>query len=94
VTNLRSERIPSYRKHKATGQARVTLNGKTHYLGKYGSASSRLAYARLVPEWLAHDRRLPHEDTCLAVSELILTYWKSLKPWRHRVAVQRQAGRR
>ena len=28
-------RVPSYRRHKPTGQARVTLGGKDFYLGKY-----------------------------------------------------------
>jgi hypothetical protein len=27
-------RVPSYRRHKPTGQAVVTLNGKDRYLGK------------------------------------------------------------
>ena len=32
-----STSAPSYRLHKASGQARVTINGKTHYLGKHGT---------------------------------------------------------
>ena len=55
---MTARRIPSYRKH-ALVRARVTLNGKTHYLGPYGSPASKEAYKRLVQEWLAHgDRRL------------------------------------
>ena len=34
-------RLPKYRKHKASGQAIVTLNGVDFYLGPYGSAASR-----------------------------------------------------
>jgi hypothetical protein len=37
-------RIPRYRKHKATDQAVVTLDGKDHYLGKHGTEESRRAY--------------------------------------------------
>ena len=33
----RSALAPSYRLHKATGQARVTINGRTYYLGKHGT---------------------------------------------------------
>lgn len=44
-------RQPAYRLHKARGLACVTLNGRTHYLGPYGSAESRTEYARLVAEW-------------------------------------------
>jgi hypothetical protein len=42
---------PSYVKHKASGQAVVYQNGRTTYLGKYGSAASKEAYKRLVAEW-------------------------------------------
>jgi hypothetical protein len=33
--------LPSYRRHKASGQAVVALNGKDHYLGPHGSKVSR-----------------------------------------------------
>jgi len=42
---------PRYVKHKASGQAVVYQNGRTTYLGKYGSAASKEAYKRLVAEW-------------------------------------------
>ena len=56
----RSVRTPSYRCHKPSGQAVVTLAGKDHYLGRHGSPESRQAYERLVAEWLANRRR-PHD---------------------------------
>ena len=34
-------RNPSYRLHKPSGQAVVTLNGRDYYLGKHGTAESR-----------------------------------------------------
>ena len=43
----RLPRIPRYRRH-SSGQARVTLGGKDHLLGPYGSPASREAYERLV----------------------------------------------
>ncbi len=41
-------RVPSYRRHKASGQAIVTIRGKDHYLGKFDSAESRLKYEELI----------------------------------------------
>jgi hypothetical protein len=32
-------RVPSYRRHKPTGQAVVTLNGKDHYLGRWNTVA-------------------------------------------------------
>jgi len=46
------KRIPSYSLHKATGQARVRINGKTHYLGKYGTSESKARYDALIAGWL------------------------------------------
>src|SRR5262245_52175047 len=51
-------RIPSYRRHKASGQAVVVLGGKSFYLGKWDSPESHAAYERVVAEWLANGRRL------------------------------------
>jgi len=38
--------VRKYAQHKASGQARVTVNGKDHYLGPYGSPESGRRYAR------------------------------------------------
>jgi integrase len=45
-------RVPSYRKH-SSGQARVTINGKDHLLGKYGSQQSKELYGRLIAQFAA-----------------------------------------
>ena len=50
------KRIPSYRLHKSTGQAVVTLGGRDVYLGKHDTESSREAYERAVIEWQAYGR--------------------------------------
>jgi integrase len=49
----RSPSIPSYRFHKASGQAIVTLAGKDHYLGPHGTDESKDDYRRRVKEWLS-----------------------------------------
>lgn len=50
--------VPKYRKHKATGQAIVTLSSKDFYLGPHGSKTSVNEYDRLIGEWLAGGRQL------------------------------------
>ncbi len=42
--------VPSYRLHKASGQARTIIDGHHVYLGKYDSPESRQRYARLLAE--------------------------------------------
>ena|GEM_PF-4833356 len=53
----RSNRIPTLRHHKASGQGFVELNGKRHYLGVFGLPETKERYARTLAEWLAHGRR-------------------------------------
>ena len=53
----RATRIPSYRLHKQSGRAVVTLGGRHYYLGRHGTPESRAEYDRLVAEWLATGRR-------------------------------------
>lgn len=48
-----TRKLPSYRLHKVSGHAIVTLNGRDHYLGAHGSPESMEAYKRLISEWTA-----------------------------------------
>jgi integrase len=52
---MSKKRKPSYLLHKATGQARVRIDGKDEYLGEYGSLESRERYDDLVSEWFARN---------------------------------------
>jgi len=54
---MSAKRIPSYRHHKASGQAVVTLSGPDHYLGPWQSKISKTEYDRLIGEWLGTARR-------------------------------------
>lgn len=82
----RTPRTPSYRLHKPTGQAVVTIRGRDLYLGKFGSPESKAEYDRLVAEWLANGRAFaprPRSDpggspapSDLTVSELVLAYFR------------------
>lgn len=49
----RIRRKPEYTLHRPTGQARVRVNGRDHYLGVYGSDQSREEYERLIQKWFA-----------------------------------------
>jgi hypothetical protein len=60
--------VPKYRKHKQSGQAIVTLNGRDHLLGPHGTKVSKREYDRLVAEWLARDRQpLVSADSSLSL---------------------------
>ena len=45
---MAKRRRPAYLLHKATGQARVRIDGKDCYLGVYGSPESRERYDELI----------------------------------------------
>jgi integrase len=68
----RQQRIPSYRLHKPTGRAVVTLDGRDHYLGEHGSPPSQARYDRLVREYLENGRTLPgpRDDKVYQVGDL------------------------
>lgn len=77
--------VPAYRPHKATGQARVIIAGKTYYLGKYGSEESQEKYGRLIAEWKASNRtaapklptsKLSTSQPGILIVELVNAYWK------------------
>ncbi len=70
-----SPRVPSYRRHKPTNQAVVTIDGRDFYLGKWNSAASTAEYDRLISEWTANGRRLPSNDD-VTVVEVIDAYIK------------------
>src|SRR4051794_31666809 len=57
-----SPRTPSYRLHKPTGQAVVTLSGQDRYLGKHGTAASLAEYDRVIAEWLAGGRAITSRE--------------------------------
>jgi integrase len=80
-------KAPSYRLHKPTGKAVVTLpdgqgDRKDVYLGPYGSPESRRQYARVIIEWESRERTLPPPGRLragtpdLTVNELLLAYFK------------------
>lgn len=76
MPKLSPSAVPAYRRHKQSGQAVVTLNGRDHLLGKHDSAPSRAEYDRLIAEWFAGGRQLPREGVLdLNIAELVAKFW-------------------
>ena len=71
-----SQSVPRYRRHKATGQAVVRLQGRDIYLGKYGSAASKEAYSRFVAAWSDNGGRPVALQHAITVVEVILAYMR------------------
>ena len=67
-------KTPKYALHKATGQARVRLNGKSYYLGKYDTEESRLKYEVLIGRWLANQELDASSLCCSRLALLYLDY--------------------
>jgi integrase len=68
-------RLPKYRKHKVSGQAVVTLNGRDHYLGPHGTKASRREYDRLCGEYLASGGAIIHDKRDeMTIVELLLAF--------------------
>lgn len=97
-------RVPAYRLHRPTGQARVIIGGRHFYLGKHGSAESWEKYHGLIAQQLICPSSLaalaPSPDGDLTIIELIAAYWqfaegyyrKDGKPTDHLHLVRRALG--
>src|SRR5262245_17234001 len=79
----RTPNVPSYRLHKQSGQAVVTLTDglggrRDVLLGRHGTAESRQEYARVIAEWEANGRRLTAAKAVgsLSINELLLAFWQ------------------
>jgi integrase len=79
----RRKSIPSYRLHRQSGQAVVTLtdglgNRRDVLLGRHDSPESYAEYRRVLAEWEAAGRRLPAPAAAtadLTVNELLVAFW-------------------
>jgi hypothetical protein len=86
----RRSSVPSYRLHKQSGQAIVTLTdgqGSRHdvRLGKHGTPQSRAEYLRVIAEWEATGR---HFLSCarssapdITLNELMERYWRFVESY-------------
>jgi len=75
-------RNPRYCKHKASGQAIVTIGGRCFYLGPWNTKASKIEYDRIIGEWLAAGRHLPGSQIPdLAVAELVERFYDHAKTY-------------
>lgn len=67
----RQKKVPAYLHHKASGQAKVRIDGRDKYLGKYGSPESKAAYEQVCRDWVLKNDRT---NAGLKIGELCLRY--------------------
>lgn len=67
----RPKKEPSYRLHQATGQARVVVDGKTHYLGTYGSPESHARYEKILAKWRLQQ---PLDSVTVTINQMVERY--------------------
>jgi integrase len=76
--------VPKYRKHRASGQAIVSISGHDHYLGPHGTKASKMLYDRLIAEFLSADRRpmsVPETASGISVVEVLAAFWRHCKSY-------------
>jgi integrase len=81
--------IPTYRHHKQSGQAIVTLpdgqgGRRDILLGRYGTEASLGLYHRVIAEWQASGGRPPRRTLGQnepSVNEIILAYWQHVESY-------------
>ena len=77
MTEKRHTRIPTYRLHKASGRAVVTIpgsgcaRGRDIFLGRYGTPESRQRYAQVISEWSATGDVRPEPTSDITIIELV-----------------------
>ena len=69
---MRPKKKPAYQHHKASGQAKVRVNGQDTYLGKYGSPESYERYEEIVSDWMIRNQN--PKTHALTLDELALLY--------------------
>lgn len=69
---MRKNRIPKYSLHKATGQARVCIDGRDIYLGDYDSPKSHRRYREEIDQWQLRQRA--GQRLNLTVAQLAILY--------------------
>ena len=84
----RPKKVPSYCRHKASGQAVVRINGGDHYLGIYGTPESHERYRRIIAEHFCNGQTSTVAELAatsrasdLTVVELIAAYWEFAKKY-------------
>ena len=75
-----TQSLPRIRKHKASGQAVVYVDGQMIYLGKYGSRIAKQQYDTVIAEWLSQNRSRPNrEPEFTSVNDVLLAWVRHAK---------------
>lgn len=87
----RKRRQPGYNLHKPSGQARVRIDGRDHYLGEYDSPESHKKYAEIIARWWESGSVNPEPPAepvtpvePLTVAELLLAYLRHAESYYRR----------
>lgn len=91
MPKLSDTEVPSYRLHKQSGQALVTLNGRDICLGVHNTRDSKTKYSRVIAEWLAAGRQLPTDSGQISIVEIMVGYWRHAQAY-YRKADGTQTG--
>jgi integrase len=76
----KSRRIPKYVHHKPSGQARVRINGKDRYLGKFGTPGSHELYDELISELVID----VEPASCKTLTAVLAAWWPECKARYHK----------
>lgn len=76
-----SQHTPKFRRHKATNQGYVELNGRIIYLGRFDHPDTQTRYYRVLAEWNANGRQLPVAPEEITVVEIIAGYLSHVKSY-------------
>ena len=79
-----SVRIPKYTHFKPRDLARVRIDGRDIYLGKYDSPESHAEYQRVIAEWLVQKQAPAKDDAekkIVTVAELMLSFLRHAKDY-------------
>ena len=82
-----SHTLPALRHHRPCGRARVRIDGRDYWLGRYGSPEARAGYDALIARYLAAGRKAPPpapagvepppDPASVTVTVLVAEFW----PW-------------
>ena len=84
MPRLPLNQVPAYRRHRPSGQAVVSLDGRDFYLGPHGTQVSKDEYDRLTGIWKANGRRMPVGGEAapnLTVTEVMAPYWQHARAY-------------
>jgi integrase len=71
--------MPNYLLHRPTGQARVIMNGRTIYLGKYGSPESQAKYQQILAHVMAVGDLPVIPEESILIANLVAQYIAALR---------------